>query len=238
MIEAADILPELTGAAMQAWLASYRSEGDDMCLRQGVVKGLTTLLTWQGPWGLLLEPVVAELWSGVPLSDLCATLQTHPFVVSLLADLCALLEERVKRHDVAHYAASVAVCEKTFREEARIRVHVHAWMLFAGNASSEHAVSDDMFRDSTPYVAPFLLTGGRGKRLLYAEAFYVSVSKLNSILTLATKRPFTEYTVVDKWITSLLVAEKISAECARSFYLRCESSAMSNIRTFEIVLRE
>ena len=229
----------LRGAAMQAWLNLNRTGQDSISDTVRTVKGQTALLTWQGPWGLLPTVGTNGPRDTNAIEELCARLQNTPEAIALFRDMEVLLQERQQSVHVLHYAMVLELCTKTFSEEGRVRVHLHAWLLFPGNHNHERSLEMFRFRGTLPFVSPYTcFSAGRGRGALFAGAFYVTVTKIGRILSCATKKPFEDYIVLDRWITTLFVLRKITSLTARELYLRVVTGARHNLATLDFVTSE
>ena len=234
-----DLSPMLRGAAMTGWLNLHRTGQECSSDAVKTVKGQTALLTWQGPWGVLSVPVSEGPRDTKAIEELCQRLETCPSAYGLFTDMEVMLKERQQTMQILHYAMVLELCTKTFSEEGRVRVHLHAWLLFPGNHNHERCLDVFRFRNSLPFVSPYTcFTAGRGRGALFAGAFYVTVAKIGRVLSSATKNPFVDYIVVDRWITTLYVLGKISAATARELYLRVVSGARHNLATLDFVSTE
>jgi hypothetical protein len=80
--------------------------------------------------------------------------------------------------------------------------------------------------------------GGRGSRSASAScagAFYLQIDKIGVVRSRGSLVAFIGYQVKDFWITSLLSAQKITFEAARSLYVQNVVRAEVNIRQAEFV---
>jgi len=239
MAGSADENPMLRGAAMHAWLNLHRTGPECTTDAVKTVKGQTALLTWQGPWGLL-PGIASDGPRGADgITELCKRLENTPAAVTLFCNMEVLLKERQQSQHVLHCAMVLELCTKTFSEEGRVRVHLHAWLLFPGNHNHERPLEIFRFRNTLPFVSPYTcFTGGRGRGALFAGAFYVTVPKIGRILGCSTKSPFEDYIVLDRWITTLFVLGKITSATARELYLRVVTGARHNLATLDFVTTE
>ena len=231
--------PMLRGAAMTAWLNLHRTGQECTSDAVKTVKGQTALLTWQGPWGVLTTTVSEGPRDTKAIGELCQRLETCPTAHRLFTDMEEMLKERQQAMHILHYAMVLELCAKTFSEQGRVRVHLHAWLLFPGNQNHERCLEVFRFRNTLPFVSPYTcFTAGRGRGALFAGAFYVTVAKIGRVLSCATKNPFVDYIVLDRWITTLYVLGKITTATARELYLRVVTGARHNLATLDFVSSE
>ena len=225
-------------AAMSLWLKAIGSGGRVHSDTPNHFKGNTALLTWQGDWGLLPE-VTHEGSDDIPgITFLCQRLESLPEVIRIWGDIKQLFLSLKSKGILSEYGVSLELCCKTLAEGV-IRLHLHAWVLLPGPYKNVHGLNKFTFRGSEPYVSSFLLTASsRGQMSKYAGAFYVFVPKIGSIKQMFTKVAFKDYMINERWITTLLVAKKITPQTAHHMYLLACSSAQINIRNLDFITRQ
>jgi len=228
--------PMLRAAAMSSFLSNYHSIA---VVRQNheehMVKGGTILLTWQGPWGLLTDVQGSHSDRTLDVVSLCARIKADSHQARVIFQDCQkLLDDLVFQHTVNHYAIATELCTKTWKDEGALRVHLHAWVLFHGGPFMMHSLRPFEFRATRPHTSQFIIQSPKG-RGHFAGAFYISVDKIGMLEHHATRLPFVDYAVTDRWITSLYSAEKITEDTARRLYAQCVQGASVNIRNLDYV---
>jgi hypothetical protein len=225
-------------AAMSLWLKSIGSGGPDHSDMPTSFKGNTALLTWQGDWGLLPEVTHEGSDDIQGIHSLCIRLQSIPEVIRVWGDIKQLFATLRTKRVVSEYGVSLELCCKTLAEGV-IRLHLHAWVLLPGPFKNVHLLGKFTFRGTEPFVSSFLLGApSRGHMSKYAGAFYVFVPKIGSIKQTFTKVAFKDYVVNERWVTTLLVAQKITPQTAHHMYLLACSSAQMNVRNLEFITRQ
>ena len=224
--------------AMSLWLKSIAGHVSEDVELATSFRGNSALLTWQGAWGLL--PLLAHEGPDdiQSITSLCHRLESMPEVICVWCDIKQVLAALKTKRVLTDYGVSLELCCKTLAEGV-IRLHLHAWVSLPGPYNGVHGLQQFKFRDTVPFVSPFLLgAASRGHMSRYAGAFYVFVPKIGSIKQFFTKAAFKDYVVNERWITTLLVAQKITTQTAHAMYLLACSSAQMNIRNLDFITRQ
>ena len=225
-------------AAMTLWLKTIAGHVSDDVELATSFKGNSALLTWQGAWGLLPQHEYEGSDDIQSITSLCHRLESMPEVICVWCDIKQMLAALKTKRVVTDYGVSLELCCKTLAEGV-IRLHLHAWVSLPGPYNGVHGLKQFEFRDAVPFVSPFLLgAASRGHMSRSAGAFYVFVPKIGSIKQCFTKVAFKDYVVNERWITTLLVAQKITPQTAHHMYLLACSLAQMNIRNLEFITRQ
>ena len=96
----------LRASAMSTFLTSYTSVAEQQPHLEHVTKGMTALLTWQGPWGVLADVPVDESDHGRSISSVCEKVHRSPSAQLISDDTRNLRTDLLEKHTLHHFAIS------------------------------------------------------------------------------------------------------------------------------------
>ena len=178
--------PDNIGAAATKWLeeAGFRThlpKGRPSPNNfEGMIKSTQVMLTWHGDFGA--SNVDTSSKQSMGLDDLVDHLKTLPAIKNAWDEIKNTLLSLVDRFRLVAYAFVLEVCPKTWQQEHKLRLHVHAWLL-QGYRRERLTMADLVLRGaSSPYMSIY---GQEARKGMAANAgcFYVQCEKKDRCLS-------------------------------------------------------
>jgi hypothetical protein len=204
---------------------------DGRGLARGWFYGRQVLLTYQGRWGELSdEPSAAGMPEVLPL------LREREVVTDLWAEVRALAAELSDRHHIGEWAVSMELCPDTWESSRKIRVHFHLFLkaqakFFLGAAQSAAFRAGAPFKSQAAGPLSTRATSG------YAGMYYCLAPKVGVLFSEGSHAPFKGFPVNPDWIFSMLAAEKMTLDDARSELVRAGKGLVRRLGDLERLRR-
>ena len=199
----------------------------------------TTLLTY-----IMKDFVVTDtpVEPSAPVEVVAKALEQSPQTKELCEAFLKYWRDLAERLKATDSACCCELCPETWKEQHRMQLHFHGFLLRSDAGLLPWKRSDNAFQGAVPFESwpPMLSRHGRGRSAQWSGCFYVSVAKFGSVWRFSTKQPFVHYPVNTAWVVNLLQASKISAVQARGFVARCiqgSTRVMADIAQFEVAER-
>jgi len=196
-----------------------------------VIKGLTAMITWHGPFGV--DKIDPDTIVGRSVQGLVLVLQQSQEIVAVWKRVKEGLLASCARFRCVACAAALEICTRTWHEEHRCVLHVHAWIM-QGQNKNRLSVQDFQFGvgERTPVLSAFSRAKTRGQSG-WAGCFYVAVEKIGQVFSMSSKTAHVDYTVKPSWVTALAAGGKIPMHVAKEHYLLCVVDAQKHIAQLE-----
>jgi hypothetical protein len=163
------------------------------------------MLTFNGPWG---DFTAEELGLPVSLDDVsvdtvCEYMSKNVRFHKLRDRVVDWLDMRTRHLKLCGHAAALEVCPKTWRQEKRIKVHLHTYLEGLTKVRI-YQKEDVMFLATAPFLAS--AARGRTKQSRGSAIYYCCSPKYGSVWSTSTHEVFTDVNINPEWITSMLQA--------------------------------
>ena len=174
------------------------------------------LLTWQGPWGVVLSPEVPSTADVATVTQFCLQSKQWQETWNSFLDLVQMVS---RDWFCSVWAATFELCTKSWAEKGELRVHAHAYLKKDSKLrSGQHA--ELRFRDTFPHRSNSL--AGLCRHISgWAVAYYCWAPKQGTIFVAGSHRPFREFPVNPEWIFSILQSEKLNYTDAKEQLVLC-----------------
>ena len=225
---------DVRGAAVEFLVQMQAAGCDERKRGECKIRTQSTLLTWNGDFGLAADPLPAA----VDIDDLGAVeeyVRALDWVQSLWEHFSAVFTEWSRVHSFAQWAMSLEICTRSLQRERTLRVHFHGWFLQYVLPAIPLSVAQFTYLHSIPHVSSFISVNSRAQNAKWAGCFYVVCPKLGSLFSHSTKEMFVDYTVAPGWVTQMLSAKKISLDVAQDLFVSCVGYVEPNLKALEVI---
>ena len=175
------------------------------------IDAASILLTYQGSWGELPteglatdageQEIVDAVRSSVVAQKLWESFQTFILAVA-------------ERFHIAYYGASLEICSKTWKDEAKLRIHVHCFLRHKRDKIRAWGCMTFFWNGCLPHRSAMVF-GRQLARSTWSGMYYVLCPKLFGVWSWSNVSPFVDFPVSPEWIFSLIEARKMGYEHAR-----------------------
>ncbi len=200
------------------------------------LQGKTAMLTHNGEWGLLKEPIPEE--AKATLEALTRWVQQRELVATLWREYQAWAEKVEREHDLSRFTVTFEICPQTWRLRQEVRIHGHAVLTRTKRWNVETSDPSFLFRGSKPHRVTAEVCKMRTAASCNSAHYYAYAPKRGTVFACATAQPFQDYQVRPEWITARIQDGKFTTATAKQQYVECGRCLPEMLRNLQVLEQE